>query len=141
MKDEVEQKSFTNVFITGLHENHVSYLRNNFERVCRQLAHIYHYYLHGPLGNVDSSRGVRPASPFRNIDIQVVMYDKGKSPVQISLRDTEDDMQTLYIRSAPSVFEFKAGNVEGILRYHPFLYDQESYPALDSELTPGEYLG
>lgn len=43
-------------------------------------------------------------------------------------------MQTLYIRAAASTFEFKAitnpeaGVVEGIIRYHPFLYDRETYP-------------
>ena len=43
-------------------------------------------------------------------------------------------MQTLYIRSTASVFEFKAtveglGIVEGVLRYHPFLYDRETFPS------------
>ena len=51
----------------------------------------------------------------------------------MNLRDVFDDMQTQYIRTAASVFEFKAtlegtGIVEGILRYHPFLYDKETYP-------------
>ena len=48
----------------------------------------------------------------------------------------ETDLQTLYIQSAASVFEFRArvenaGVVEGVLRYHPFLYDKETYPALE----------
>ena len=42
-------------------------------------------------------------------------------------------MQTLYINSAADTFEFKActpsgGTVDGVLRYHPFLYDRETYP-------------
>ena len=42
-------------------------------------------------------------------------------------------MQTLYINSAVDTFEFKVctesgGSVEGLLRYHPFLYDRETYP-------------
>ena len=46
--------------------------------LCQQLAHIYHYYLHGPMGNMPKkSKGVRVASPFRNIDIQVVLHEKG----------------------------------------------------------------
>ncbi|XP_063768798.1 structural maintenance of chromosomes flexible hinge domain-containing protein 1 isoform X2 [Eleginops maclovinus] len=42
-------------------------------------------------------------------------------------------MQTQYIQSAVDTFEFKAttsegGTVEGLIRYHPFLYDKETYP-------------
>lgn len=42
-------------------------------------------------------------------------------------------MQTLYINSSVAEFEFKASRkgdakVEGLLRYHPFLYDRETYP-------------
>lgn len=52
----------------------------------------------------------------------------------LNLREVDDDMQTLYINSAVDTFEFKAssgpggGTVEGVLRYHPFLYDRETYP-------------
>lgn len=52
----------------------------------------------------------------------------------LNLREVDDDMQTLYINSAADTFEFKAssgpggGTVEGVLRYHPFLYDRETYP-------------
>ena len=55
-------------------------------------------------------------------------------PKVINLRDINDDMQTQYIRTATSTFEFKSivegtGIVEGVLRYHPFLYDRETYPS------------
>lgn len=52
----------------------------------------------------------------------------------MNLREVDDDMQTLYINSAVDTFEFKAnpgldlGTVEGVIRYHPFLYDKETYP-------------
>ncbi len=54
--------------------------------------------------------------------------------MSINLRDIYDDMQTQYIRTASSTFEFKAtvegmGIVEGVLRYHPFLYDRETFPS------------
>lgn len=59
-----------------------------------------------------------------------------KSQIQprvINLQDVEEDMHTQYIQTAASTFEFRAtvestGIVEGLLRYHPFLYDHESYP-------------
>ena len=61
------------------------------------------------------------------------MFEKGKTPKIINLREIQDDMQTLYINTAADSFEFKAqvegdGVVEGIIRYHPFLYDRETYP-------------
>ena len=42
-----------------------------------------------------------------------------------------------------SNFEFKAtvegtGIVEGVLRYHPFLYDKETYPT-DAHIYTGTY--
>lgn len=61
------------------------------------------------------------------------MFEKGKAPKIVNLREIQDDMQTLYINTATDSFEFKAhvegdGVVEGIIRYHPFLYDRETYP-------------
>jgi len=52
--------------------------------------------------------------------------------LSIDLGDIEDDLESRYIRSASDSFEFRAradgGCVEGVLRYHPFLYDRETYP-------------
>jgi len=66
---------------------------------------------------------------------------KGDRPSSvINLRDISDDMQTRYIRSsAASTFEFKAtveatGIVEGLMRYHPFLFEHETYPKDDFAL-------
>lgn len=52
----------------------------------------------------------------------------------MDLREVENDIQTMYIKSAVDTFEFKAttaqdgGTVDGLIRYHPFLYDRETYP-------------
>ena len=66
---------------------------------------------------------------------------RGERPTSvINLKDINDDMQTRYIRSSPaSTFEFKAtveatGIVEGLMRYHPFLFDHETYPKDDFAL-------
>ncbi|XP_038153838.1 structural maintenance of chromosomes flexible hinge domain-containing protein 1-like isoform X2 [Cyprinodon tularosa] len=65
---------------------------------------------------------------------KVTLRDKSsKSPIGVNLRNVNDDIQTLYINSAVDTFEFKAttqegGIVDGVLRYHPFLYDKETYP-------------
>ncbi|KFO27101.1 Structural maintenance of chromosomes flexible hinge domain-containing protein 1 [Fukomys damarensis] len=129
--EEKEKDSFTAVVITGVQPEHIQYLKNYFHLWTRQLAHIYHYYIHGPKGNeIHTSKEV---GPFNNIDIEISMFEKGKAPKIVNLREIQDDMQTLYINTASDSFEFKAhvegdGVVEGIIRYHPFLYDKETYP-------------
>lgn len=56
-----------------------------------------------------------------------------KLPSVIHLRQVDDDMETLFINTAKDTFEFEAsfkegGRVEGVIRYHPFLYDKETFP-------------
>lgn len=51
-------------------------------------------------------------------------------------------MQTLFINSSVAEFEFKASKegdakVEGLIRYHPFLYDRETYPEDPYAPKPG----
>ncbi|XP_034339895.1 structural maintenance of chromosomes flexible hinge domain-containing protein 1 [Arvicanthis niloticus] len=129
--EEKEKDSFTAVVITGVQPEHIPYLKNYFHLWTRQLAHIYHYYIHGPKGNEISTE--KDSGPFNNIDIEISLFEKGKTPKIVNLRDIQDDMQTLYINTAADSFEFKAhvegdGVVEGVIRYHPFLYDRETYP-------------
>ncbi|KAM8966908.1 structural maintenance of chromosomes flexible hinge domain-containing protein 1 [Pelodytes ibericus] len=130
--EEEGKDSFTAVIVTGVQPVHVQYLKNYYHLWTRQLTHIYHYYIHGPKGHEltvakDNERQVS------NIDIEIYMFEKGKSAKIVNLREMKDDMQTLYIETASESFEFKAlvggdGIVEGIIRYHPFLYDKETYP-------------
>ena len=52
--------------------------------------------------------------------------------------EIDDDIESRLIRSAVDSFEFcitceDGATVEGILRYHPFLYDKETYPTQTSE--------
>ncbi|XP_060099927.1 structural maintenance of chromosomes flexible hinge domain-containing protein 1 [Heteronotia binoei] len=130
--EEKNKESFTAVVITGVQPDHVLYLKNNFYLWTRQLAHIYHYYIHGPKGNENNSP-VKELGTFNSIDIEISIFEKGKTPKIVNLNEIKDDMQTLYINTAADNFEFKAqvegeGVVEGIIRYHPFLYDKETYP-------------
>ncbi|KAM4704987.1 structural maintenance of chromosomes flexible hinge domain-containing protein 1 [Rhinophrynus dorsalis] len=130
--EEKGKENFTAVIITGVQPVHIQYLKNFHHLWTRQLTHIYHYYIHGAKGNVfNKTKGnTRQCS---NIDIEIYMIEKGKLPKIVNLREIKDDMQTLYINTAADSFEFKAlvegeGVVEGIIRYHPFLYDRETYP-------------
>ncbi|XP_060631107.2 structural maintenance of chromosomes flexible hinge domain-containing protein 1 [Anolis sagrei] len=130
--EEEDKKCFTTVVITGVQPDHVHYLKNNFHLWIRQLAHIYHYYIHGSKGN-ETNLPKKEGRPFSNINIEISMFEKGKIPKIMNLREIKDDMQTLYINTAADSFEFKAnvegdGIVEGIIRYHPFLYEKETYP-------------
>jgi len=112
----------------------------------KQLAHIYHYYIHGR----------ESQEPL--VKIIVTRYDaKGEIKFRRDLArylvvpDLETqvvpDLETQIVTSAASSFRFTAeirrstfdevnvaGNntfkVGGILRYHPYLYDKESNPLL-----------
>jgi len=144
---EQKDSSFTHVVITNIDPKHTLFLRHNLQYLCKQLAHIYHYYLHGPMGNINSELdGMRLASPFRHMDIQLIVKEKGNTLQKISLRDINDDLESLFLKSTSSLFEFIAqvegmGKVEGVLRYHPFLYDKETFPdvqALDSTVSSNQ---
>ncbi|XP_054753736.2 structural maintenance of chromosomes flexible hinge domain-containing protein 1-like [Lytechinus pictus] len=135
IKEEEGKENFTHVVITSVKSQHIKFLKEDFTRWSRQLAHIYHYYIHGPSGNQShlSNSMFRTPSPYKNIDISITMYKKGHTPRQLNLRDIEDDHQSNFIRSAKDTFEFRVlvegtGLVEGVLRYHPFLFDRESFP-------------
>ncbi|XP_014770922.1 structural maintenance of chromosomes flexible hinge domain-containing protein 1 isoform X1 [Octopus bimaculoides] len=136
--EEEYRESFTVVAITGINSGHIPYLKHNLREWCRQLAHIYHYYLHGPNGNQDPpahdpNRVMRPASPFRHINIEIKLFKGLVLMKNLNLRDINDDLQSQFVKTGASVFDFKAkvegaGVVEGVLRYHPFLYDHETFP-------------
>ncbi|KAK3701990.1 hypothetical protein RRG08_017880 [Elysia crispata] len=134
INEEADRDNFTAVVIQGINVQHITFLKYNFHMWTRQLAHIYHFYLHGPNGNIQSSQSEHDINEaFKNIDIQVNMYIRGGSMKAVNLRNIDDDMQTQYARTAASTFDFKAyidGStaIEGIVRYHPFKFDRETYP-------------
>lgn len=138
VNEEIGKESFTAVVITGIQPEHVNYIKRrtskcqNFIHFTRELAHTYHYYIHGIDGNVKSE--MKEVKSSSNIDIQISLFERStRVPCIVNLRDVDNDMQTLYIRSSANTFEFKATGakdslVEGLIRYHPFLYDQETFP-------------
>uniref|UniRef100_A0A8C7E613 SMC hinge domain-containing protein n=1 Tax=Naja naja TaxID=35670 RepID=A0A8C7E613_NAJNA len=137
IKEEKGRDSFTAVVITGMQPDHVKYLKDNFHHWVRELKKIYHYYIHGPKGNM-TDLPINEEQVFNNIIIEVSLFEKGKTPRTVNLREIKDDMQTLYINTAAESFEFRAsvngnGKVEGIIRYHPSLYDKETYPIFSKQ--------
>uniref|UniRef100_A0A3B4YHK7 Structural maintenance of chromosomes flexible hinge domain containing 1 n=1 Tax=Seriola lalandi dorsalis TaxID=1841481 RepID=A0A3B4YHK7_SERLL len=134
ISEEPGKQSFTAVVITGIKSEHITFLKEDFAKWTRELAHIYHYYIHGVNGN-DMSRKSTNSDHLPKIDIQVTLREKSnRCPRVMNLREVDDDMQTLYINATADMFEFKAttgqdrGTVEGLIRYHPFLYDRETFP-------------
>ncbi|XP_065844298.1 structural maintenance of chromosomes flexible hinge domain-containing protein 1-like [Oscarella lobularis] len=136
VENEKGKEHFTSVIISGISSETVEYLTENFKSWTNQLAHTYHYYLHGPDGNVAPEKQqavARIVNKFKNINITVRM-EYGKTVKTLCLRDVDDDLQTRIVRSAKSTFEFKiefqksSKEVEGIIRYHPFEYNQETLP-------------
>ncbi|MCI4377610.1 hypothetical protein PGIGA_G00205450 [Pangasianodon gigas] len=130
--EEKGKESFTTIVITAIQPEHVTYLKQDFDSWTRELAHIYHYYVHGIRGN--DTRHIQAPETVSNIDIQICLIDRhNRVPKVLNLKDIDNDMQTLYIKSSVAEFEFNASKdgdakVEGLLRYHPFLYDRETYP-------------
>ncbi|XP_066536910.1 structural maintenance of chromosomes flexible hinge domain-containing protein 1 [Hoplias malabaricus] len=130
--EEGGKESFTAIVISRIQPDHVTYLKKDFSLWTRELAHIYHYYVHGIHGN--DMKNSKSTDSTSNIDIQISLTERStRSPMRLNLRKVVNDMQTLYINSSVAEFEFiasKGGDarVEGLLRYHPFLYDKETYP-------------
>eukprot|EP00057_Strongylocentrotus_purpuratus_P003961 XP_003727734.1 PREDICTED: structural maintenance of chromosomes flexible hinge domain-containing protein 1 [Strongylocentrotus purpuratus] len=141
IEEEKGQENFTHVVITSIKSQHIKFIKADFNRWSRQLAHIYHYYIHGEQGNQShlSNSMYRTPSPYENLNISITMYKKGQLHQQLNLRDINDDLQSNFIRSAKDTFDFRVlvegtGLVEGVLRYHPFLFDKESYPVDDGSV-------
>uniref|UniRef100_G3NJK2 Structural maintenance of chromosomes flexible hinge domain containing 1 n=1 Tax=Gasterosteus aculeatus aculeatus TaxID=481459 RepID=G3NJK2_GASAC len=149
--EEFGKKSFTAVVITGVSPEHVAFLKRDFDVWTRQLANLYHYYIHGVNGKDTSSCSAK-VDHLPKIDIQIILREKPpKSPSVLNLREIDDDRQTLFLNATVDTFEFHAatekdgGTVEGVIRYHPFLYDRETYPedpdappALDDDASDWE---
>uniref|UniRef100_A0AAQ4NWH7 Structural maintenance of chromosomes flexible hinge domain containing 1 n=1 Tax=Gasterosteus aculeatus aculeatus TaxID=481459 RepID=A0AAQ4NWH7_GASAC len=146
--EEFGKKSFTAVVITGVSPEHVAFLKRDFDVWTRQLANLYHYYIHGVNGKDTSSCSAK-VDHLPKIDIQVRLILS--HPSVLNLREIDDDRQTLFLNATVDTFEFHAatekdgGTVEGVIRYHPFLYDRETYPedpdappALDDDASDWE---
>ncbi|XP_033494631.2 structural maintenance of chromosomes flexible hinge domain-containing protein 1 [Epinephelus lanceolatus] len=142
--EELEKESFTAVVITEILPDHIRFLKQNFDVWTRQLANVYHYYIHGVNGR-DMRSSSTNSDHLSKIDIQITLREKPpRIPRVMNIREVDNDMQTLYINSAADSFEFKAeqdgGTVDGVIRYHPFLYDKETYPEVPDAMqaTPDD---
>ena len=141
--------SFTRVVISDLKPEIVE--RMGSEGLCPQLAHLYHYYLHGSEGNRRSAAGTGEravgaeeptvaADPGSSFTMpRIVVQHLRCTPTGImsvwsnNLRDVDTDLETQYLRNMRQEMRFRVdvpdrGTVEGMLWYFPFQYDHETLP-------------
>ncbi|GLI61005.1 hypothetical protein VaNZ11_003267, partial [Volvox africanus] len=144
LAEEPTSTSFTRVTIANLRADVLDIVRDSESGavVCRDLAHLYHYYLHGPAGNLDNGTvtasrdgaapGILPGGEIK--PIITVEYIAGSREVwQRDLAEVDDDLESRYVRSAKAKMEFELdvpgkGIVEGVLWYFPFTDGAETVP-------------
>eukprot|EP00730_Choanoeca_flexa_P007705 TRINITY_DN12379_c0_g1_i4.p1 TRINITY_DN12379_c0_g1~~TRINITY_DN12379_c0_g1_i4.p1 ORF type:complete len:1811 (+),score=427.35 TRINITY_DN12379_c0_g1_i4:22-5454(+) len=124
--EEKQLDGFTYCVIENIRPQWLSELENP-SRLLETLAHIYHYYLHGPGGNLGGFSKVK-----RRPHIRLVYHDGAE---EFDLANIDTDRETELLRSASSEphFEFAIKladklSVEGQLRYHPLVNGEETYP-------------
>jgi hypothetical protein len=113
-------------------------------KICTELAHLYHYYIHGQDGNrgFNGQEGDQSSSDAggRILLNIVVQYQKDNRLVwEKSLRDVDDDFETTLLRTQRAEFNFSLnvpeyGVVAGNLYYFPYENGRETVPFLPSLL-------
>ncbi|OXA41921.1 structural maintenance of chromosomes flexible hinge domain-containing protein 1 [Folsomia candida] len=155
VKKEARKSSFTHIVIQNLmrdgEESFLHFLQrikpsdtsgtNHPTTIEEQLAHIYHYYVHGPAGNAEPEEEIPSKSM---IDIIVSRFNgKGTKTSSTNLRDVCSDLESRFVRTAStdtSPYRFtiqspRAHKVTGIIRYHPFEYDHETLPSIHNRVA------
>ena len=60
---EERDETFTRVTVSDVKPDILEQFQGEeAEHVCRQLAHLYHYYLHGPSGNAGAGQQLPPVA-------------------------------------------------------------------------------
>jgi structural maintenance of chromosomes flexible hinge domain-containing protein 1 len=146
VRAEVEpgEESFTRVIIGDLKADVIDQLVSDDEgaHICTELAHLYHYYLHGENGNRKSveadeslvNRVLPNGEPLPRISLRrcvdlKVLWER-------SLAEVDEDFETRILRGQRSELSFtlgvpQRGVVTGVLYYFPFEGDRETVPMED----------
>ncbi|PRW58303.1 Structural maintenance of chromosomes flexible hinge domain-containing 1 [Chlorella sorokiniana] len=134
--------SFTRVVIGDLKPDVLRQIMDGEQggHVCQELAHLYHYYLHGEQGNRDGGgkkERLPNGEPFPEI---LLRYQVDSRTVwQRRLAEVDDDMETRLLRAQQAELPFTLqvpdkGTVSGVLYYFPFQNDAETVP-VENPLT------
>ena len=97
--------SFTRVMIGQVKPNILRQIADEpgMQQLCRDLSHLYHYYLHGPQGSRGHRQAGSPArdGPLPEITIQCITGSR--TAWTVNLADITDDMESQYLQVTPSL--------------------------------------
>ena len=148
------RRSFTRLLVSDLKPDVVAQVQSqeSCQQICSELAHIYHFYLHGTEGFSTALNEARDGtesqacklcklpdgSALPNITLE--SYRDNRRLCSIQLCDVEDDVMTTHLKSQRSEFSFSMevptrGRVDGVLYYFPFDSERETLPGLDAGAT------
>lgn len=150
VKMETSFDHFSMVIIKDVHSKHVDYMSEDCcDDLAKNLAHVYHYYLHGIHGRLNklefdriTTSGLHQSTK-QNVSIKVIVNELGASPKEIIVNQIKNDLQSLYQAKMKSVFSFclelkLAENstpqvVQGCLMYFPNESGEETLPNANEE--------
>eukprot|EP01083_Nonionella_stella_P250951 866382_1 len=144
--EETKNDQFTMIIISQVKSEHMGYLKDEFNNLCREISMVYHYYLHGVKGcySVKSSQKhksrldlPKPVKALKNVNITVKWC--GNRPQDVDLVRVNDDLESLYRLRAKDQFAFYLivpvqneecpyAVVPGFLNYYPRLSNEETLP-------------
>ena len=110
-------------------------------QLARTLAHLYHYYVHGPAGRArgrgQEGGGLLPGAPPPP-DIALTGVVAGRVVWSTRLADVVDDLESRYLKAAKAELRFAlhvpgCGDVGGVLWYFPCGADDETVPEDDGD--------
>lgn len=155
--------AFTRVIIGDLKPEILQQLTADFDggQLCRELAHLYHYYLHGEKGNRGAAAATEPAPAGPGTASPPAgMLPNGEPVPLITLRhaadtrllwerrltDVEDDFETQMLRGQKAELQFTLnvpdrGTVIGVLYYFPYENDRETVPREEGIAPPASVFG
>ena len=147
-----EGGSFTRVVVGDLKPDILQQLADDTggAHICRELAHVYHYYLHGEGGNRtpmpqegSSSAPSRTLPNGEPLPLIVLRHALDARMLwERSLTEVDDDLETRMLRAHKAEFPFTLqvpdrGTVSGVLYYFPYENDRETLP-VEPGLTWGK---
>lgn len=129
-------QGFTRVLLSDVKPEIAEQLAQDAEgrELCREFAHAYHYYIHGPGGNRGGD--VAPSSGVPRLRLEVCWHLDDRVLWRTDLSSVADDLETRMLRQARDTFAFKLdvpgkSRVAGLLHYYPTSRGRESVPHLD----------
>ena len=141
------EASFTRLTISELKEEIADQIKDKYscEQICRELAHIYHFYIHGSKGTYGGEADLRNCTKLPDgsalPEIQVESYCEGRLIFKKNLYDVDDDSVSSHLKSQKDEFLFslevpERGCVDGILYYFPFDSEKETMPMSQGSPSP-----